>query len=100
MTTEWNDCTDPEELFRLKREGWEVEYCTIYGGWAKWDAATWNRGIVYRCRQPQPKTITLRKALLGSSGAYRTEDMTEEYSTFEEFFVCWLGEPYTVEIPK
>lgn len=25
MSTEWKDCTDPEELFRLKREGLEQQ---------------------------------------------------------------------------
>ena len=29
MTTEWKDITDPEELFRLKREGWEIEWSTF-----------------------------------------------------------------------
>jgi len=101
MITKWKDCTDPEELFRLKREGWEIEYCTVYGGWAKWNAATWNEGVVYRIRQPQQKTktITLRKALMKDSiGQHYTTEQEQDMSKWPDF-VRWIGEPYRVEVP-
>lgn len=101
MKTEWKDCTDPEELFRLKREGWEIEYRNL-GQWSGWRGKSWNDVWTFRIRPPQPKmkTITLRKALFKSSGGvyWTAEDSHDNLQ--EPEFVCWLGEPYTVEVPE
>jgi hypothetical protein len=55
MTTEWKDITDPEELFRLKREGWEIE---LYHGanlWSPWKGLVWNNDWKFRAKPPKPK---------------------------------------------
>jgi hypothetical protein len=57
MTTEWKDCTDPEELFRRKREGWEIEVRAhkTYA-WHTWAGGAWDSDWLFRCRpRAQPK---------------------------------------------
>lgn len=51
MTTEWKDCTDPEELFRRKREGWEIEVRAhkTYA-WRTWAGGAWDSDWLFRCR--------------------------------------------------
>lgn len=60
MTTEWKEVTDHEELFRLKREGWEIQaqidagndkYCPF----KEWTQRTWSKTYLFRARYPQPK---------------------------------------------
>ncbi len=101
MTTEWKACPTIEDVVEAKKRGDEIEYSTIYGGWAKWDQATWNGGITYRCHpaQPKTKTITLRKALMGGAAHTYTLESTDDVSGYASF-VCWIGEPYTVEVPE
>ena len=56
MTTEWKDITDPEELFRLKREGWEIEVqIDEVPHWAGWTGLAWMNYMKYRARPRQPK---------------------------------------------
>lgn len=52
--TDWKEITDPEELFRLKREGWEIEFT---GGtvWNKWSGSLWNENRKFRARPSRPK---------------------------------------------
>jgi hypothetical protein len=60
VTTEWKDITDPEELFRLKREGWEIEVQVDAGNdkycpWRPWKQETWSFTYLFRARTPKPK---------------------------------------------
>lgn len=56
MTTEWKDITDPEELFRLKREGWEIEFKNTYEEkWFEWNGIEWESRWKFRARPAQPK---------------------------------------------
>lgn len=54
MKDNWKEITDPEELFKLKREGWEIEYCS-YGKWLPWLGRDWYFDVAYRARPAQPK---------------------------------------------
>ena len=95
MTTEWKACTDPEELFRLKREEWEIEVrahetCV----WRTWAGGVWDSDWLFRYRpraQPKPKTITLRKAMLKEDRGYYPLEHEADMSKWD-CFVCWLGE--------
>lgn len=54
MTSEWKDITNPEELFKLKREGWEIDiYASL--GWGTWNGTMWQEDLKFRARPPQPK---------------------------------------------
>ena len=56
MTTEnWIDLPTLQDLAKAQADGWEIEFKTIYEGWAVWEQATWNGGIPYRGRPRQPK---------------------------------------------
>jgi hypothetical protein len=59
VTTEWKEITDPEELFKLKREGWEIERYRGRGdeadGWYPWVAEDWAKHYKYHARPSQPK---------------------------------------------
>lgn len=60
MTTEWKEITDPEELFKLKREGWEIQIQSDAGNdkycpFKDWDGRHWNIGYLFRARPRQPK---------------------------------------------
>lgn len=58
-----------------------------------------RENFVARPRQPKMKTITLRKALLKTTTKdYWIIEGTCNYEAGNDF-VCWLGEPYTVEVP-
>lgn len=102
MTTEWKDCTAPEELFRRKREGWEIEVRAhkTYA-WRTWAGGAWDSDWLFRCRprQPKTKTITLRKALM-KHGVNRYTNESDSDMSRCAGFVCWIGEPYTVEVPE
>ena len=57
--TDWKEITDPEELFRLKREGWEIQRYRAVGdpsdGWYLWKGEEWLSNWQFRARPPQPK---------------------------------------------
>ena len=56
MSTEWKNITDPEELFRLKREEWEIEWSELgVSWWKKWNGISWNAALIFRARPSQPK---------------------------------------------
>lgn len=56
MTIEWKEITDTEELFRLKREGWEIEsYDSFHICWNEWDGSRWNSTAKFHARPRQPK---------------------------------------------
>ena len=56
MINEWKEITDPEELFRLKREGWEIEVQIDEGPhWAGWKGLAWMNYMKYRARPCRPK---------------------------------------------
>lgn len=61
MSIEWKACTDPEELFRLKREEWEIEVRAhkTYA-WCTWAGSAWDSDWLFRCRTAQPKTKTVK----------------------------------------
>ena len=53
---EWKNITDPEELFKLKREGWEIEFANSSSQvFAKWFGLAWNAGWKFHARPRQPK---------------------------------------------
>lgn len=56
MTIEWKEITDPEELFRLKREGWEIEFRAhkTYT-WRTWMGGAWQNDWLFQARPRQPK---------------------------------------------
>ena len=60
--TDWEEITDPEELFRLKREGWEIQI-NGFSGWEKWEGTTCIFNMRYRAR-PCTKTKTKKVKLL------------------------------------
>ena len=54
--TDWKEITDPEELFRLKREGWEIEFANSGGQlFAKWSGLAWHADRQFHARPRQPK---------------------------------------------
>ena len=73
--TDWKEITDPEELFRLKREGWEIELANGTS-WGLWAGTIWSAVYKFRARPPQPKTKKV-KMLCWFDGTwlqYATED--------------------------
>ena len=52
---EWKDISDPEELFRLRREGWEIELKPHIADWCRWDGVCWSKNWKFRARPPKPK---------------------------------------------
>lgn len=71
--TEWKDLTDPEELFRLHKAGWEIER-NMHGVWEWWDGRSWTAAWSFHGRPPQPKTrtVTLEMWLHTDSGSTTT----------------------------
>ena len=54
--TKWKEITDPEELFRLKREGWEIQLWHHPSvAWFGWPGLKWDILSKFRARPPQPK---------------------------------------------
>lgn len=101
MKTKWTDCSTLQELAAAQARGDEIDVY-VRGEWSIWDETVWNEREEYRCRPAQPKikTITLRKALLrDSDGRYYTSDGSCSRKS-DRFFVCWLGDPYIVNVPK
>lgn len=62
MDNTWKKITDPEELFRLKREGWEFETTSLRGeeDWIRWAGTYWNIDRRYRGHPPIQKDINVR----------------------------------------
>lgn len=97
---EWLDLATMEDVVRAKVEGWEIEV-DIGPCWEGWTGKAWLEYMSYRGRpkQPKTKTITLRKALCGAGYYQYTMEATEGLSGMSHF-VCWLGEPYDIEVPE
>lgn len=102
MTTEeWKDLPDLQWVATAQAEEWEIEFSDGNKVWRTWDGRTWADVWNFRARprQPKTKTITMRKALLitfnGKHYAYECDIGLHK----RDRFVCWLGEPYTVEVP-
>ena len=51
---EWKEITDPEELFRLKREGWEIQTDAGTNTFAEWVGENWYARWYFRGRPRQP----------------------------------------------
>jgi hypothetical protein len=62
----WKEITDPEELFRLKREGWEIEVGNyLKADWQKWEGTSWYSETPYRASPRQQKMKVQLQAWLG-----------------------------------
>ena len=102
MTTEqeWHDMPTLQDVAGAQAGKWEIEIAAVQGGWEPWCGDAWTEAWNFRARprQPKTKTITLRKALMR---AFDDVYVSEGSSNFDKAsgFVCWLGEPYTVEVP-
>lgn len=63
MTEKWEVITDPERLFHLQKQGWEIEVritARPNDEWEKWTPVWWDNTWVYRARPTKPKTRTVR----------------------------------------
>ena len=103
MTTEWKDLPTMKDVANVP-EGWEIQFADrINEIWRTWDGKTWSNVWRFRARprQPKTKTITLRKALMfiEGNGHYASDVEVNDAIQARNYFVCWLGEPYTVEVP-
>jgi len=77
MTTEnWIDLPTLQDVAKAQADGWEIEFKTIYGGWAVWEQATWNGGIPYRGRphQQKMKEVKMECWLCATHLSWRTEN--------------------------
>ena len=101
MSNEWKDCSSLQELAAAQARGDDIMEWRESSGHT-WNGTVWGQWNQYRCRPAKPatKTVTLRKALLrDSDGRYYTSEGSCSYKN-DRFFVCWLGDPYIVEVPK
>lgn len=100
MSNEWKDLPDLQWVATAQAEEWEID--ELYKGErGVWDGAIWRKESNYfgRPKQPKMKTITLRKALLITFNGKHYACDIDFYDHERDRFVCWLGEPYTVEVP-
>lgn len=102
MTTEnWIDLPTMQDVAKAQSEWWEIEYTYPGSAWNQWLGTGWSRSSNYRGRprQPKTKTITLRRAVLFSyDGQYVSYDV-EPPIEGDPRFRCWIGDPFTVEVP-
>lgn len=91
--TEWKDITDPEELFRLKREGWEIEVMT-WNTWSSWNVATWDKFWKFRARPRQPKMKKVK--LLAFLGAIVLQFVREDSIDLQMYVknTQWIRQPH------
>lgn len=54
MSQEWEVISDPERLFHLKKQGWEIEVFQ-WDRWEKWKVLSWSNTLEYRASPRQPK---------------------------------------------
>ena len=102
MTTEeWKDLPDLQWVATAQAEEWEIEFSDGNKVWRTWDGRTWADVWNFRARprQPKTKTITMRKALMSDGKLHYPVEGEYNYAVGKNF-VCWLGEPYTVEVPE
>lgn len=96
MTIEWKNITDPEELFRLKREGWEIETNTPTDGypWKAWLGEQWNSFHIYRARPRQPvmKEVKMECFLIDRELRWRDEGLS--------ILGDWIRQPHLDLIAK
>lgn len=90
MTTEWKEITDPEELFRLKREGWEIEVHAADCVWFLWAGDYWNTSMSFRARPRQPKMKKVK--LLAYLDNNRELRRFVEWSSYSR--TTWIRQPH------
>ena len=95
MTTEnWIDLPTLQDLAKAQADGWEIEFKTIYEGWAVWEQATWNGGITYRGRPRQPKMKEVKMLCYFAGGIlywYSADESPREH---------WINQPHLDMIAK
>lgn len=105
---EWKVVTDPEELFRLKKAGWEIEReWTSEYGWTTWLGTAWDCSNTYRARQPKPKMkqVKLLAYLGNTSLQYVREDRLQYVREDSPFYqgINWTHQPHLdliAEVPE
>ena len=102
MTDNWKEITDPEEIFKLKREGWEIQIQSDAGNdkycpFKDWDGRHWNTGYLFRGRprQPKMKEVKMECLLIDGELHWRSEYMSVLQS--------WIRQPQhdlIAKVPK
>ena len=61
MTEDWELITDPEKLFHLQKQGWEIEVKAYETSeWRAWKYKAWDEGWQFRARPAKHKTRTVK----------------------------------------
>ncbi len=96
MTAEWKEVTDPEELFKLKLEGWEIQVRNA-GAWLKWGATSWSQSFKFRARPQQPnmKKVKMLAYFDGVLLVWRNAD----YNLTDGRWVRVPAEDKEIEVP-
>ena len=97
MTTEWKEITGPEELFRLKREGWEIEVWTELHDWRSWWGNAWEADWKFRARPHQPKMKKVKLlAYIGTSilTHVREDSPTDILKSYDGVGSKWIRQPH------
>ena len=95
MTDNWKEITDPEELFKLKREGWEIEFRAhkTYT-WRTWMGGAWQDDWLFQARPRQPKMKKVK--LLAFLGATVLQFVREDSIDLQIYAknTRWIHQPH------
>lgn len=99
MTDNWQEITDPEELFKLNREGWEIEFRAhkTYT-WRTWMGGAWQDDWLFQARPRQPKMKKVKLfGYLTNSGMLM--QVTEDYAS-AGYWTRVPSEDEEIEVPE